>query len=158
MSIQTIQQYIDKHHRNKNFSYPAVALQIIFDPHVDIRLRASMVLSLEKHFEETRIAQALLPSKIRIFEIVHEIEAEWMNEMRHDRNAVGQDLAEWMVGRKVGEVSGGFIHGTYIPIAYLDKMIFTTHALRFALSVNGGTDVCVKVAERLNPKSAAKFA
>jgi len=153
--IQTVRQYTDKHYRNsRHIHYPEVACRMALDSSVHPVLRAAMAESLGRYLYERRLEHVLLPSKIWVERTVRDLEGEWMSLVdRRRRNSVNVDVAEWIIGLKVSEVSDGYVGHTAIPIAFLPRMVFQTLAIRFNLVLNG-RDVIVGAAVRLNPKAA----
>jgi len=153
--IQAVRQYTDKHYANSTHIYfPEVALRMTLDKSVHPLLRIAIAESLDRYSRELQIAHILRPSKIWVERIVRDFEDEWMSLVsRRRRSSVNVDVAEWVVGMKVSEVSDGYVGQTAIPIAFLPKMVFETLAIRFNLVLDG-QDVVVGAAVRHDPKAA----
>jgi len=157
--VSTMHDYIRTHYPNKNVSYEDLALAIIFDQQADPFLREAMLRSLNRCIERMLLEleiDAILTYNKRVIEgVVHELSGDWMEAVRSRRKSrsVNVDLAEWIVGKKAGDVVDGCIHGTVIPIELLGKVVFMTHALKFTLVVKDEIVVVAK-AVRLNPSAA----
>jgi len=153
--IQTVRQYTDKHYGNsRHIHYPEVAGRMALDESVHPLLRAAMAESLERYFRQKQITHILLPSKIWVERIVRDLESEWMSLVdRRRRSSINVDVAEWIVGMKVSEVSDGYVGQTVIPVTFLPRMVFQTLAIRFNLVLNG-QNVVVGTAVRHDPKAA----
>jgi len=156
MEIQTIRQYTDAYYPNKEFDPLQVAIEIALHPNpsINLFLRAAMMRLIDEHVRPRYMVTVPFWDVVKLEDIVHELSGDWMQAVNRRRksNRVNVDLAVWIVGQKIGEVSEQYVQGTKIPTALLPWMMFSTVALGFTLAV-AGQDVIVSKAVRLNPKA-----
>jgi len=155
MPIQTVKQYIDRHHKDEaDINYLQVALSIVFDPNVDPYLRNAMASNLTKHLCETGAPNQFLPSKHAVEGVVHSLCGEWQRLTNKRRiEAVDVDLAEWIIGKKVGMIAGEYIRETHIPTQVFGRLVLTTSALHCTLTINDNMAV-IERATRRDPRAA----
>lgn len=161
--IKTVREYLDKHYANSYIlpSSSQIALEILNSKDTDINLRLAVATMLDGLHEDIRIARirngAFNISVLNIVEATRLVEEEWMQLMRKDRKKVGKDLAQWIIGRKVGEVAAdGVVVNTCIHVDHLDRITFRTSALVF-LVIDFDGDLIVYDARRLDPLAASHF-
>lgn len=152
--INSVEGYINRYYDNKNLpSAYDMACEIAKNEHVSVFLRLTALTSLRLMEVQDTI---LIQSMRSIAAIVHDISGEWMDEVSAKNSVIRQDLAEWIIGRKVGAVVNSYVAGSRIEVSQLKGLVFESMSLAFTLRVSG-EDILIERAVRLDPKAASVF-
>ena len=155
MAVDTVMGYITEHNLGEGrIDYLQLALSIVFDEKVNPYLRTAMASNLTKHLCETGAPNQFLPSKHAVESVVHSLCGEWQRLTNKRRiEAVDVDLAEWIIGKKVGMIAGEYICETHIPTQVFGRLVLTTSALHCTLTINDNMAV-IERATRRDPRAA----